>query len=400
MKSGKRTIIHADLDAFYASVEQRDHPEWRGRPVIIGGLERRGVVSTASYEARAFGVHSAQPGSTARRLCPQGIFVRPRMKAYVEASRQVFAIFERFTPQVEGLSLDEAFLDVTASLRLFGSARSIARQLREQVRKEVGLTISVGIASSKYVAKVASDLKKPDALVEVPPGDEQAFLAPLSLSCMWGAGPATRRKLEAVGLKTLGDLQRVDCDTLVHILGRSCGQRFFALARGEDPRDVISVRTPRSISREMTFAHDLEDDEALFSILLQLSEDVGLRLRRQELLGRVVRIKLRQPDFSTQVRQVQLDRGTQADMTIYRQGRQLLEQVRAPGQPVRLIGVGVTSLEKKDAAAQLELFHQEPAPAEEAVLETLDRIRERFGKLAISHGRPCPRPDSKGKPRP
>ncbi len=386
MEHGAKVIIHADLDAFYASVEQRDHPEWRGKPIIIGGEGKRGVVSTASYEARAFGVHSAQPGAIAKRLCPQGIFVQPRMRAYVAASKSVFAIFKSYTPLVEGLSLDEAFLDVTQSIRLFGSPRLIAEDIRRRVQEEVGLKISVGIASSKYMAKVASDLEKPDGLVEVTKGDELRFLAPLPLSNLWGAGPKTQAKLKTLGIELIGDLHRLSLADLKKILGPKSGSHFFHLSRGVDPRDVIAHRGVKSISRETTFGDDLRCDETLRRIMLQLAEDVGRQLRQQELLGATVKIKLREPDFTTHVRQMTLAKPTSSDLVIHRNACQLIKNLRQKNDPVRLIGVGVGSLQEPDQQQQLSLFEKDEPCNSERILNTLDEIRRKFGKQAIAHG--------------
>ncbi|HMQ24223.1 MAG TPA: DNA polymerase IV, partial [Planctomycetota bacterium] len=233
MTEWPRTILHADMDAFYAAVEQRDHPEWRGKPVIVGGTSKRGVVATASYEARAFGVHSAQPGTIARRLCPDGIFVAPRMDVYVAVSQRIQAIFADFTPEVEALSLDEAFLDVSASRLVFGDGPAIAQRIRERVRAETGLTISIGVASSKFVAKVASDLDKPDGPVVVAPGDERAFLRPLPAQRLWGAGKRTQALLGAHGIRTIGDVQDLGQASLRSIVGEHAASHFAQLAVGE-----------------------------------------------------------------------------------------------------------------------------------------------------------------------
>ncbi|MFT7619499.1 MAG: DNA polymerase-4 [Planctomycetota bacterium] len=391
MNEPDRIILHADLDAFFAAVEQRDRPELRGQPVIIGSSEARGVVATASYEARKFGVHSALPGVIAKRLCPHGIFVRPRMKAYVEASRQVFDIFRSFTPQVEGLSLDEAFLDIAGSIQLFGSPRKIGELIRRRVQEEVGLTISVGIASSKYLAKVASDLEKPDGLVEVPKGGEAQFLAPLPLSCLWGAGPKMRAKLTALGMSTIGDLQRLRESDLTKIIGSNAGAHFYRLSRGLDTRSVQNTRAAKSMSRERTFSKDVTSDEEIRQVLLGLAEDVGKSLRREQMEGHVVRLKYREPDFKTHVRQSHLARSTASDLIIHQEALELLSKLRKPGEPVRLIGLGLSSLVQAEQEEQLELFAEEETVHQQKdgqVLKTLDQIRERFGSGAIGHGVP------------
>jgi DNA polymerase-4 len=284
--SAGRTILHADLDAFYASVEQRDRPELRGKPVIVGSDGPRGVVATCSYEARKFGVHSALPGSIARRRCPQGIFVPPRMRVYVEIARQVRAIFESVTPLVEPLSLDEAFLDVTGSARLFGGGVSIAKKIRADVLAQTQLTISIGVASNKYCAKVASDLDKPDGLTIVPRGGEAEFLAPLPIRRLWGAGPKTQERLESLGLHTIGEVATCEEKRLRRVLGEEGTAHFKRLALGLDDRSVAPSQAPKSISHEQTFGHDLEGDDAAHAVLLALSESVGMRARAQGLQAR------------------------------------------------------------------------------------------------------------------
>ncbi|MFT7465042.1 MAG: DNA polymerase-4 [Pseudohongiellaceae bacterium] len=378
------------MDAFFASVEQRDDPSMRGRPVIVGGLGARGVVAAASYEARRFGVHSAQPTAEARRLCPGGYFVPPRMSRYSAASRLVREVFESFTDLVEPLSLDEAFLDVTGSLRLFGDGRDIAERLREEVFAATELKVSVGVASSKYVAKVASDVDKPDGLTIVPPGGEAEFLAPLPIRRLWGAGKVLGRRLADQGWTTIGDLQAQTIEQLVMALGERSGMHFFDLCRGHDQRPVQPSSEARSVSRETTFGEDVSDDNLLHAVLLDHAEDVGRRLRRQGLVGRTVRLKLRYPPFETLSRQTRLHSPTSDDAAIYQQGRQLLAAVRSTGRPVRLIGLGMTDLCSADVPVQQELFAAlNPAPADK-VNKTLDAIRERFGGSAASRlgGRP------------
>lgn len=393
-----RTILHADMDAFYAAIEQRDRPELVGRPVIVGGLGRRGVVSTASYEARRFGVHSAMPAAEARRRCPQGVFLPTRMSHYVGVSRQVRAVFDRYTDLVEPLSLDEAFLDVSGSLRLFGDGPAIAADLRAGVREATGLTVSVGVASCKYVAKVASDLDKPDGLTVVPPGEERAFLAPLPVGRLWGAGKVTQRRFARLDWHTIGDLQRQPLETLVAALGPTAGPHYHALAHGRDDRPVVPTRDPKSVSREVTFGDDVSDERALLAVLLEHAEDVGRRLRRAGLEGRTVRLKLRYPPFETHTRQVALERPTQDDAVIYRHGRELLQAARADHAPVRLLGLGVADLGPEGSESQADLFAP-PGQADEAaqVNRTLDAIRERFGKG--SAGRLGPGGGGEGTPR-
>jgi DNA polymerase-4 len=381
-----RRILHADMDAFYASIEQRDDPALRGKPVIVGGEGKRGVVATASYEARRFGVRSAMPGSRARALCPHGIFVAPRMDVYAAVSEQVFRIFERYTPLVEPLSLDEGFLDVTGSRALFGDGSAIAARIKADVRTETGLTVSVGVATSKYVAKVASDLRKPDGLVDVPEGEERAFLAPLPVGRLWGAGPVTQKRMRDMGIETIGDVQRLSRDRLADAVGEAAAEHYHALALGNDPREVETERDARSLSHETTFEDDVTDDETLRRVLLELSEAVGRRLRRHGLRGEVVRLKLRYPPFETHTRQRKLPAPTDDDMVIYRTAKALLHEARPGGRPVRLLGVGVSDLATGPEPRQASLF-DDPRADERSrkLLRAMDRIRDRFGDDAIGH---------------
>jgi DNA polymerase-4 len=382
-----RTILHADMDAFYAAVEQRDRPELRGQPVIVGGLGRRGVVSTASYQAREFGVHSAMPIAQARELCPHGHFVRGRMAAYVEVSEQVRAVFAEFTPVIEPLSLDEAFLDCTASLALFGDGAAIGRQLRALVAERTRLTISVGVASSKYVAKVASDVDKPDGLRVVPPGSEASFLAPLPVKRLWGAGPRTQQRLEDLGFHTIGDLQALDLLAMERLMGKNSGAHYHDLCRGIDRRAVEADREVKSVSHEVTFERDLTSRERCHAVMLEQAEQVGRRLRRAGLRGRVVRIKVRDPDFTTRTRQHKLDAPTDDDLVIYRAALGLFDAVRPRMTPVRLLGVGVAALRDAGAPRQAGLFDRPAQARSNQLLAAMDRIRDRFGEDAIRHGR-------------
>lgn len=379
-----RAILHADMDAFYAAIEQRDHPELRGKPVIVGGDGPRQVVSTASYEARKFGVHSAMPGVRARQLCPQGIFVVPRMAVYEAVSDQVRAVFESFTDMVEPLSLDEAFLDVTGSRALFGDGAAIAARIRAEVKAVTQLTVSVGVATSKYVAKVASDLRKPDGLVVVPAGDERTFLAPLSVSRLWGVGPVTQQQLERAGLRTIGDVQSRSEAALVAAFGQNLGEHLYVLANGLDPRVVEPDRAAKSIGHEMTFVEDLFDDDDVKGVLLQLCEMVGRRLRRVALRGTVVRVKLRYPDFTTMVRQQKVA-ATADDLELYRIGGGLLDAVRERRRGVRLLGISVAGFVDDRTPVQGGLFA--PAPKKrDQLLAAMDKIRDRHGEESVRHG--------------
>ena len=381
-----RTILHADMDAFFAAIEQRDRPELRGKPVIVGGAGPRQVVSTASYEARRFGVHSAMPGVRAKQLCPHGIFVVPRMAAYAEASAQVRAVFERFTDLVEPLSLDEAFLDVTGSRALFGDGPVIARRIKDEVFAATGLTVSVGVATSKYVAKVASDLQKPDGLVVVPPGEERAFLAPLPTSRLWGIGPTTQQKLERAGLRTIADVQARSERQLVQAFGDNLGPHLFVLANGLDPREVEPLREAKSIGHEMTFAEDLDSVEEVRDTLLQLCQMVGRRLRRDGVRGTVVRLKLRHPDFTTLSRQRKVA-PTADDLVLHRTACELLDACWSGRPSVRLLGVTAANLVGFDAPVQGGLFAPPPQQRDK-LLAAMDRIRDRHGEDAVRHGVP------------
>lgn len=334
-----RTIVHADLDAFFASVEQRDNPELRGRPVIVGGPpEARGVVAAASYEARRFGVRSAMPMSRALRLCPQAVRLSPRFERYAQVSRQVMAIFRSLTPLVEPLSLDEAFLDVTAQAEAYGGPEALARHLKERVRQETGLTVSIGVGSNKTVAKIASDLGKPDGLVVVPPGEEAAFLAPLPVRALWGVGPRTEALLAEAGIATVGELARADPEQLRRLLG-SRAPLFQAMARGIDERPVQVERERKSVGAETTFPRDLPDGPELRRALAELAAQVARRLRSQGVRARTVAIKLRYADFRTVTRQRALPLPVSEGDEIARAASALLEGVASPGDRFRLLGI-------------------------------------------------------------
>lgn len=381
MADAARTILHADMDAFFAAIEQRDRPELRGKPVIIGGSGPRQVVATASYEARAFGVHSAMPGVRAKQLCPHGIFVRPRMEAYAKASQQVQEVFARYTDRIEPLSLDEAFLDVTGCEPLFGDGRSIAAQIKRDVHSATGLTVSVGVASCKFVAKVASDLHKPDGLVVVCAGDERAFLRPLPVSRLWGIGSKTEPQLHAQGLHTIADVQARSEAQLVRDFGERLGRHLFVLANGLDTRPVESEREAKSIGHESTFEQDLRTRSEAHEVLLQLSEQVGRRLRRNERSARVVKLKLRLHDFTTCTRQSTVV-ATQDDLEIYRAAVALLQDSWRGDCGIRLLGVTASSLVPAAMSQQGSLFEARDERAKK-VLSAMDAIRDRHGEGAV-----------------
>lgn len=384
MGSAPRCILHADMDAFYAAIEQRDRPELRGKPVIVGGSGPRQVVSTCSYEARKFGVRSAMPGVRARQLCPHGIFVAPRMDHYTAVSAEIHAVFGRFTDAIESLSLDEAFLDVTGSRALFGDGAAIAQRIKEEVFAATALRVSVGVATSKYVAKVASDLRKPDALVVVPPGAEREFLAPLPVARLWGVGPATQVQLERAGLRCIGDVQARNQRELVKAFGEHLGQHLFTLAHGLDVREVEPERVAKSIGQEQTFGVDLASFEEANAVLLQLAAGVGRRLRQAGLHAAVVRLKVRYPDFTTFARQRQLA-ATADEWELYQMARVLLADVW-PGTPgLRLLGLTAAELVAAGGPQQAGLFERSPAQRKR-LLEAMDAIRDRHGEQAVRRG--------------
>jgi len=379
-----RTILHADMDAFYAAIEQRDDPRLRGKPVIVGGDQPRQVVATASYEARRFGVHSAMPGVRARQLCPHGIFVAPRVDVYMAVSAQVTAVFARYTDAIEPLSLDEAFLDVSGSTALFGDGTAIAAAIKRDVRAATELSVSVGVAANKFVAKVASDLQKPDGLVVVAPGTERAFLAPLPVGKLWGVGPVTQERLERAGLRTIGDVQRHSREQLVAAFGESFGEHLHALSNGLDVRAVEPHRTAKSIGHELTFERDLQTAEQAREVLLQLAEGVGRRLRQHGLRAGTVKLKLRHPDFTTLLRQRKVE-PTHDDLALYGAACDLLAACW-PGHPrIRLLGVTAAALSSVSAPAQGSLFATPPRKSDR-LLAAMDAIRDRHGEDAVRHG--------------
>lgn len=376
-----RQILHIDMDAFFASVEQLDDPSLRGRPVLVGGSSRRGVVAAASYEARPFGARSAMPMAKALKLCPQAIVRPPRMSRYSEVSDQVFAIFEQYTPLVEGLSFDEAFLDVTHSRALFGSGEDIARRIKAQIKSDIGLTASAGVASCKFVAKIASDMNKPDGLTLVPE-DAAAFLAPLSLDRMWGVGKVASQALRERGFETIGDLARCDPKVLQSVLG-SWGAEVHQLANAIDARDVVPDRESKSVGAEMTFDQDIADHEGLLHPLFEQSQRVAQRLVRAGLAGRVVTVKLKYADFTLRSKQMQLAAPARDTDTIYEAVRQLLRKfvVGRREQAVRLTGVSVSGF---DEVAQQELFANPTTERREKIENLTAAISDRFGAAGIT----------------
>ncbi len=378
-----RTILHVDMDAFFAAVEQRDRPELRGKPVIVGADPKsgrgRGVVSTASYEARRFGVGSAMPISEAWRRCPQGVYLPPDMDCYARESERVMAILERFTDLVEPVSIDEAFLDVTGSARALGSGETIGRKLRQAIRDEIGLTASVGVATSKLVAKVASDTKKPDGLVVVAPGTEAAFLAPLPVRRLWGVGPKLEDTLAKLGVTTVGELATLDPGRLARRVGTH-GHDLQRLARGEDAREVSSQPAgAKSLGQEHTYDEDTADAGRLRATLLQLADGVARRLRTHALRARTITLKYRDQDFRTTTRARTLQRATDSGDELFRVANQLFAEVHGR-RKVRLVGIYASHF--GEAVPQLGLF--DAGPAASPVDRVRDELRRRFGDEAIS----------------
>ena len=372
-----RTILHVDMDAFYASVEQRDDPKLRGRPLIVGGSSRRGVVLAASYEVRPFGVRSAMSMAEALRRAPHALVVPPRFDRYEAASAQVFAIFRRYTPLVEPLSLDEAFLDVTASRALFGDGEAIGRAIKRDVKGELSLTASAGVAPSKFVAKIASDLRKPDGLVVVRE-DVAAFLGPLPVERMWGVGPKTAPKMRALGFATIGDLARADSRRMTQLFG-SWGEQMTRLARGEDDRDVDPCGVAKSIGAEETYEDDLVDVDAIRKTLLSHSSRVARRLIRNGLSARTVVVKIKYSDFKIRTRSATLPEPVQDTDAIYQAAIGLLDRVPLEARRVRLTGVSVSGIEV--GGAPLTLLPDVEGERRRKVEEVAARISERFGNV-------------------
>jgi DNA polymerase IV len=377
--SAEANILHADLDAFYASVEQRDDPALRGRPVIVGG----GVVLAASYEAKARGVRTAMGGTQARRLCPDAIVVSPRMSVYSEASEAVFAVFRDTTPLVEGLSIDEAFLDVRGLRRISGTPLDIAVRLKRRVLEEVGLAITVGVARTKFLAKVASGVAKPDGLLVVPPGRELAFLHPLPVERLWGVGPITAEKLRARGIATVGQVAQLAESTLVSVLGRAAGRQLHALAHNRDPRRVQVGRRRRSIGTQRALGRRRRSAEALDAILVGLVDRLTRRLRAARRVCRTAILRMRFDDFTRATRSHTLDEATAQTQTLLSAERGLLaaSMPMIERRGLTLLGITFTNLENVDAVQLALPLDARPASALDA---TVDSVRERYGSAAIT----------------
>lgn len=384
-----RSILHVDMDAFYASVEQRDNPELRGKPVVVGG-SNRGVVAAASYESRVFGIRSAMPMAEARRRCPDLCRVAPRMSHYQAVSRKIFAIFREFTPLVEGLSLDEAFLDVTASRKLFGSGQRIAQAIKDRIHERTQLTASVGVAGNKLVAKIASDLEKPDGLVVITPDNLHERLDPLPVAVIPGLGKETQARLKRIGVCTIADLRRAKDRDLEPVFGRFT-QKTRDRAAGIDDRPVVPSRAEKSISAEETYDVDLADRSDMERQLLRLAERTSGRLRKAGLAAGTVQIKIRRSDFQTCTRQTSLQPPGNGTDQIFELARGLLRGWLAqnPGARVRLLGLGGSNL---GPAGQDDLFAGQAADPGTEVDRTVDQIRDRFGSASVSRARSLDRP--------
>jgi nucleotidyltransferase/DNA polymerase involved in DNA repair len=380
-----RTILHADMDAFFAAVEARDDPAIADRPVVVGADPRggrgRGVVAACNYEAREYGIHSAMPISEAYRRCPDAVYLRPRMKLYAEISERIMAILEGYTELVEKLSIDEAFLDVTGSTQLFGDGESIARQIKDQVWEREQLTVSVGVAPNKFLAKLASDLEKPDGLVVVEPGVEREFLHPLPVERLWGVGPKTAGQLHGLGIHTIGDIAEFLLERLERHLGHGHAEHLKKLSVGEDDRPVEVGHERKQISRETTFLTDTEDRDYVQRTLLALTEEVAARLRRRGLAARTVTLKLRLAPFDTLTRRKTVEADLTTTETIYPIALKLLEAADPGHRPIRLIGVGVANLHEHASEPQLGLFD------DNRVADVMDEISDKYGHDALKRAR-------------
>lgn len=388
-----RSIIHVDMDEFFAAVEKLDNPALRGKPLLVGGDPKgRGVVATASYEARVYGCRSAMPMAKAVRQCPQAIIIHPRFERYSAISRQIFDIFEQFTPLVEPLSIDEAFLDITASLKLFGDAVAIAREIKNRIQREVGLTASVGVAGNKFLAKLASDLKKPDGLVVIESDQVHAILDPLPVTKIWGIGPAAAKQLERLNVGTIGQLRRVSPELLARTIGRLSAELYLQLANGLDDRPVETEGQAKSIGQEETFAQDVSDLEQLRQVLLSQAQEVARRLRAHGLKARTVTLKLRYGDFTTISRSHTLEEATDVTAELWQVAKAILESwAQRSFRPMRLLGLSASNL-CAHSDHQLSLFGPETSQKQQRLDEALDGINHRFGRGAIQRGKAKDKP--------
>lgn len=395
-------ILHVDMDAFYASVEERDRPDLQGRPVIVGGTpEGRGVVAAANYVVRQFGVHSAMATAKALKLCPDAVVLPPRMQHYSEVSSSIREIFHRYTPNVEPLSLDEAFLDATESVRLFGSVETIGRRIKQDILDELNLVASVGVAPNKFLAKLASDLDKPNGFTVIRPDNVQDVLDPLPVTRIWGVGKSTKDKFDQINVRTIRDLRQLSKERLQSTFGQM-GEQFRRLARGVDDRPVVTDREAKSISHETTFAVDVTDMEVLQAWLMELTEQVATRLRQGKLQGRTVHLRIRYSNFDTITRSKSLSAPSDITNQLWAVASELLNS-QLPNRPlvVRLLGMGVSHL-SHHAAVQPTLFDDDTDERDVKLDKVADLIRDKFGKASLRRAstvqhqaehRPLPRPD-------
>ena len=379
-----RRILHLDMDAFFAAVEQLDFPQYRGKPVIVGadpkGGTGRGVVATASYEARKYGVHSALPISQAYQRCPHAIYLRGRYERYSEISRQLIATLNEFTPVIEKISIDEAFLDITKSLALFGSAEKIGHQIKKRIYDDLGLVASIGIAPNKFLAKVASDLEKPDGFVVVKEGEEKEFLKSLPISRLWGVGKKTEAALKQMDIETIGQIAHMPEQDLSRRFGK-WGSALWRLANGIDPRSVKPWETQKSISQETTFDEDTGDEEAIHKTLLGLAESLSRLMRKSKLKGRTVTLKIRLEDFSTFTRSKTLSDFVDSTQILKGVAIGLYKKFNKKNMKVRLLGIGVSQLNSV-SGEQLGLFEQE-APLDAKMTKLLDSLQDKYGEGAV-----------------
>lgn len=384
MNKKTRYIIHIDMDAFFAAIEQRDNPELKGRPVVIGADPKdgkgRGVVSTCSYEAREFGIHSAMPISIAYRKCPQAVFLPVDSEKYSQASDQINEIFHDFTPDVETISIDEAFLDISGSFHLFKSPKNTGLLLKKRIKEKLGLTASIGIAPTKMVAKIASDIDKPDGLVEITKDGLLDFLWPLDIDKIWGLGKKSKQILNNLGVITIGDLAKKTQGEVEALLGKN-GEHFWALANGIDEREVEVFDQAKSISNEYTFFEDTEDKRKIESVLTGLCEKVSTRLRDDELKGKTVTLKIRLEGFLTFTRAKTLDKPTNFMETIHETIKELLNKFNRQGKKVRLLGVKVANFNLTEV--QATFFDQDKDKKKEKMHQAIDKIKHKFGQEAI-----------------
>ncbi|MFC1494670.1 DNA polymerase IV [Thermodesulfobacteriota bacterium] len=382
-----KCIIHLDMDAFYPAVEILDNPGLKGKPVIVGGSSKRGVVSSASYEARKFGVHSAQPIARALKLCPNGVFLPVRMERYKEMSFRIFEIFKRFTPLVEPLSIDEAFLDITGTERLLGDPVYVAKKIKDTVFDETGLTVSAGVAPSKFIAKIASDMDKPDGLTVVPHDKINDFLDTLSVSKMWGVGKVMLEKLGRYNIKTFYDLRTFPLETLERAFGKN-GTRMHLLAMGIDNRSVETEHEIKSIGHELTFSKDIQDIEYAEEQILALAIKTGKRMRSNNVAGKIVTLKVKYSNFKQITRSQTLDKHTHDGMIIYQKAKKLLRKTDTGKKPVRLLGISMSGLEPGEINGQLSLFlKDEKTKKAENLNKAIDSLQDKFGTLSIQPGR-------------